>query len=117
LVVEHGDGPEAGGVTGVGDPDGGTGVGGPAGVAVTVTVLAGVAAEVAEPHAAVSKPIVAREHTASIRRPLIADALMLEIPFIRYASLPMTLAGALRLASAARPGRKMACRAAGAWLE
>jgi hypothetical protein len=35
-----------------------------------------------EPHAAASEATEVRQHTASIRRPVIADALMVNIPFI-----------------------------------
>jgi len=51
------------------------------GVVVTVIVLVGPAVLPA-PHAAASKAIEVRPHAARIRRPVIADALMVNIPFI-----------------------------------
>jgi hypothetical protein len=71
-VVRHCNGPEEAGGAGLGELDG---------VIVTVTVLAGAAVVPEEPHAAASKAIGVRQHTASIRRPVIADALMVNIPF------------------------------------
>ena len=45
-------------------------------MAVTVTVLVGVAPGVEEPHAVVSKASVVSQDPASASRPVIADALM-----------------------------------------
>jgi hypothetical protein len=67
-VVAHGCGPEGDGVTALGEPGAGA-------VAVTVTVLVGVAAGVEEPQAAVRASEV-RQDPARASRPVIADALM-----------------------------------------
>ncbi len=72
-MVVHCDGPE--------EADG-DGVAELPGVIVTVTVLAGAAAVPAEPQPADRKATEVRPHTASIRRPVIADAFMVNIPFI-----------------------------------
>jgi hypothetical protein len=50
-------------------------------VVVTVTVLVGAEAVPVEPHAAASKATEVRQHAASIARPVIADALTVNIPF------------------------------------
>jgi hypothetical protein len=69
-VAEHGDGP-AEAAAGADERDG---------VTVTVTVPAGVAAAVEEPHAAASRATGVSQHTPSIRRPVITDAAMVTIP-------------------------------------
>jgi hypothetical protein len=51
-------------------------------VIVTVTVLAGLATAPEEPQAAASKATEVRQQAASIRRPVIATALMANIPLI-----------------------------------
>ena len=52
-------------------------------VLVGAAVVPGEAVVPEEPQAAGSKAIEARRHAASIRRPVIADAPMANIPFIR----------------------------------
>ena len=51
------------------------------GVAVTVTVLVGVAPGVEEPHAVVSNASEVRQDPASASRPVIADALLDSLSF------------------------------------
>jgi hypothetical protein len=67
-VVAHGCGPEGDGVT--------VGEAGADAVAVTVTVLVGVAAGVDEPHPVARMASEVRQDPASASRPVIADALM-----------------------------------------
>jgi hypothetical protein len=95
FVVRHCNGPEEVGGAGLGELDG---------VIVTVTDLAGAVVTPGEPQAAESKAVEVRQHTASILRPVIADILMVNIPFIRYASLCTTPDGWLRFRASSACG-------------